>query len=43
MVAPSSTPTHDMTAEERRQHKKRLENAYPIGRLGKPEKMAIVL
>jgi len=42
-VAPSSTPTHDMTAEKRRQHKKRLGNTPPIGRLGKPEKMAIVL
>jgi len=43
MVAPSSTPTHDMTAEERRQHKKRLENAHPIGRLGKPEEVAKVV
>jgi len=42
-VRPSSSPTKDMTAEKRRQHKKRLENTPPIGRLGKPEKMAIVL
>jgi meso-butanediol dehydrogenase/(S,S)-butanediol dehydrogenase/diacetyl reductase len=43
MVAPSSTPTHDLTAEERRQQKKRLENAHPIGRLGKPEEVAKVV
>ena len=43
MVAPSSTPARDMTAEERRQHRKRLENAHPVGRLGKPEEVAKVV
>src|SRR5262249_47307306 len=43
MVAPSRSPTEDMTAEERRQYKKRLEDAHPIGRLGTPEEVAKVV
>ncbi len=43
MMAPSSAPARQMTAEERQQHKKRLENAHPIGRLGKPEEVARVV
>lgn len=43
MVAPSAAPPRQLTAEERRQHKQRLENAHPIGRLGKPEEVARVV
>jgi meso-butanediol dehydrogenase / (S,S)-butanediol dehydrogenase / diacetyl reductase len=42
-VAPSATPAREMTPEERQQHKKRLENAHPIGRFGKPEEVARVV
>lgn len=42
-VAPSSTPAREMTPEERQQHQKRLENAHPIGRRGKPEEVARVI
>lgn len=43
MVAPSNTPPRQLTAEERRQHKQRIEHAHPVGRLGKPEEVARVV
>lgn len=40
MVAPSDAPAQPMTAEAGQQIRKRMENAHPIGRLGKPEEVA---
>ncbi|MGH8009104.1 MAG: SDR family oxidoreductase, partial [Candidatus Binatia bacterium] len=40
MVAPSDAPPQRMTAEAGQQMKQRMENAHPIGRLGKPEEVA---
>lgn len=40
MVAPSTAPARQMTAEAGQQARKRMENAHPIGRLGKPEEVA---
>lgn len=43
MTAPASAPAREMTAEDRQRMRQSLENAHPIGRLGKPEEIANVV
>jgi meso-butanediol dehydrogenase/(S,S)-butanediol dehydrogenase/diacetyl reductase len=42
-AAPSSAPTRELTAEERQRTRQRMEQAHPVGRLGKPEEIANVV